>query len=159
MTVLSPMPPASFAAYREASASAYAEDNVASGRWPKEGALERALQDFDQELPQGLATPGNYIYDIKDEVASVVVGVIWFAMLEKNGLKSAFVYDVEIKPEHRRKGHASAAFKALESEVRSLGLASIGLHVFGHNPAAQHLYSSLGYGVTGINMLKHLPPG
>ena len=38
----------------------------------------------------------------------------------------------------------------------SLGLGSIALHVFGHNPGAQALYQSLGYGVTGFNMQKNL---
>jgi hypothetical protein len=33
---------------------------------------------------------------------------------------------------------------------------SIGLHVFGDNLGAHALYAKLGYGVTGINMLKRL---
>jgi ribosomal protein S18 acetylase RimI-like enzyme len=156
MTMLTPMNSSAFAAYREASARGYAEDNVASGRWPREGALQRSYEDFDDSLPQGLSTPDNYVYEIKDEVSGSVVGVIWFAVVEKNELKSAFVYDVEVKAEFRRRGHAQEAFAALEPLVRALGLSSIGLHVFGHNPGAQALYASLGYGVTGVNMLKKL---
>ena len=76
--------------------------------------------------------------------------------MAKNGLKSAFVYDVEVKSELRRQGYARAAFTALEPIVKALGLSSIGLHVFGHNPGAQALYRSLGYGITGVNMLKQL---
>ena len=150
------MPPSSFAAYREASVTGYAQDNVAAGRWPQPGALERAYADFDHNLPLGLATPDNFIYEIKDEGTKEVVGVIWFAITEKNGVKSAFVYDVEVKPQYRRMGHARAAFKALEQKVRELGLLTIGLHVFGHNSDAQRLYVSLGYAVTGVNMLKRL---
>jgi len=147
----------SYAAYRQALAVGYADDNVTAGRWPSAGALERALADIDQSLPLGLATPAHFIYEIKDEATDLVVGVIWFAVAEKNGIKSAFVYDVEIKPQHRRRGHATAAFNALEPTVRAMGLSSIGLHVFAHNHAAYGLYRSLGYDVTGINMLKHLP--
>ena len=156
MTALQPMPPTSFEAYRLASARGYASDNVSSGRWPSESALDRALQDFDQSLPQGLATPDNHVYEIRDESRSATVGVVWFAVVEKNGLKSAFVYDLEVQAEYRRQGHARAAFRLLEPLVRSLGLSSIGLHVFIQSVAAQALYESLGYKVTSLNMHKRL---
>ncbi len=150
------MRPESFAGYREVAARGYAQDNIASGRWPEEGALQRSYEDFDESLPLGIATPDNHLYEIRNEATDAIVGIIWFAVVVKNGIKAAFVYDVEVAPEHRRQGHARAAFVALEPLVRSLGLATIGLHVFGHNPGAQALYRSLGYGVTGINMLKTL---
>jgi len=137
MPVLTPMNPDSFATYREAAVKGYAEDNVASGRWPKEGALQRSYEDFAESLPQGLATPDNYLYEIRSQATGAVVGVLWFAVVVKNGIKSAFVYDVEVKAECRRQGHGRAAFAALEPIVKALGLSSIGLHVFGHNPAAQ----------------------
>lgn len=156
MTTLKPMRHEAFEAYLEAAIAGYAEDNIASGRWPREGALARSREDFNESLPRGLDTPDNYLFEIQDDSSSTVVGVIWFAVVVKNGLKSAFVYDIEIKPELRRKGHARAALRALEPLVQALGLQSIGLHVFGHNPGAQALYSSLGYDVTGINMLKHI---
>jgi ribosomal protein S18 acetylase RimI-like enzyme len=150
------MQAASFATYREMAAKGYAEDNVASGRWPEAGSLQRSYEDFDESLPLGLGTPDNYLYEIMDEATRTIVGVIWFAVVVKNGIKSAFVYDVEVTAEHRRQGYARAAFAALEPLVTNLGLSSIGLHVFGHNPGAQALYDSLGYGVTGVNMLKRL---
>ncbi len=153
---LTPMRLADFAGYREAAAAAYAADNVSVGRWPQDGALQRAQEDFDESLPQGLATPENFVYDIVETHAGAVVGVVWLAVVIKDGLKSAFVYDLEVKPEFRRRGYARAAFAALEPLVRALGLSSIGLHVFGDNHAAQALYRSLGYGVTGVNMLKRL---
>ena len=103
MTSLRPMPQASFDAYRLASARGYADDNVASGRWPMEAAFERALADFDQSLPQGLSTPNNYVYEIRDAALERTVGVIWFAAVEKNSIRSAFVYDVEVAEAHQRK--------------------------------------------------------
>jgi ribosomal protein S18 acetylase RimI-like enzyme len=135
MTILKAMKPSSFAAYREAAARGYAED-------------------FDETLPRGLATPGHHLYEIEDETTGAALGVIWFAVAAKNGLESAFVYDVEIKAEFRRQGYARAAFAALEPLVKAMGLSNIGLHVFGHNPGAQALYNSLGYRITGVNMLK-----
>ncbi len=159
MVTLAPMKPDAFAGYRDAAATGYADDNVASGRWPKEGALQRSYEDFDESLPLGLATPDNFVYEIQSRITGATVGTIWFAVVTKNGLKSAFVYDVEVKAELRRHGYARAAFSALEPLVRALGLTSIGLHVFGTNPGAQALYHSLGYGVTGVNMRKQLSGG
>lgn len=156
MTTLTPMPAVTFASYREGAVQAYADDNVAAGRWPAEGAWQRSLDDFDGSLPQGLATPGHHLFDITDEAAGAVVGMLWFAEVVKHGIRSAFVLDVEVFPAHQRQGHGRAAFRALEAQVRALGLSSIGLHVFAQNAGAQALYQSLGYGVTGLNMLKQL---
>jgi ribosomal protein S18 acetylase RimI-like enzyme len=85
------------------------------------------------------------------------VGFLWFATLSRGNTKAAYVYQLEVHPEFRRRGHARAAFEAMEAIVVTMGLATIGLHVFGHAPGAQALYSSLGYQVTGINMQKRLP--
>ena len=70
----------------------------------------------------------------------------------------AYVYDVNIAPEHQRKGYASRAFLALESVARNLGLAGVALHVFGHNVAAQAMYTKLGYLPTNINLYKPVGP-
>jgi len=150
------MRPEVFAAYLDSSVAAYAQDNVDAGRWPSEGAVERSRADFDDSLPQGLATPDNHLFEILDDQGGTRVGYLWFAVIVKHGLRGAYVYDLEVHPDHRRQGHAKRAFEALEARVAALGLSSIGLHVFGHNPGAQSLYSQLGYTVTGINMLKTL---
>ena len=156
MTVLVPMRPQAFSAYLEAAIAGYAEDNVASGRGPREGALERSRADFADSLPLGLATPDNFLFEIKAEDNGPTIGALWFAVEARHGMRGAFVYDLEIHAEWRRQGHAMRAFEALESLVAELGLSSIGLHVFGHNPGAQALYAKLGYGVTGVNMAKNL---
>ena len=156
MTVLSPMRPEAYGPYMEAAILDYAGDNVASGRWPREGAVERSRADFESSLPQGLATPDHYLFEIKASEDGPTVGVIWFAVQERNGIRSAFVYDLGVKAGWRRQGHATRAIQALEPLVRALGLDSIGLHVFGQNAGAQALYASLGYRVTGFNMTKRL---
>jgi ribosomal protein S18 acetylase RimI-like enzyme len=84
------------------------------------------------------------------------VGSLWVAILDRAGVRTAFIFNVEIDEPYRRQGHAKRAFKALEVVVRELGVDIIGLHVFAYNTAAQALYESLGYGVTGLNMQKRL---
>ena len=145
-----------YAAWLESSVAGYAEDKVASGQWPREDALARSLAEFAALLPQGLATPDNHLFEILATADGPTVGYLWFAVEDHHGVRGAYVYDVEIKAEFRRQGHARRAFRLLDAIVASLGLATIGLHVFGHNPGAQALYSQLGFAVTGINMLKRL---
>jgi ribosomal protein S18 acetylase RimI-like enzyme len=158
VTVLIPMRAEAFASYLQSSVAGYAQDNVASGRWPADGSRERSLVEFRSLLPQGLATPDNHLFEIMAHEGGPTVGYLWFAIEERHGIRCAFVYNVEIKPEFRRQGHARRAFQALEALVASMGLSSIGLHVFAHNPGAQSLYSQLGFAVTGISMLKQIGP-
>jgi len=155
MTHLAPLPTEAFARFRDVSITEYAEENVESGRWPAEGAEERSRQSYDELLTQGLATPNQHLFEMRDS-AGAPVGTIWLAVIEQAGARHGYIYDVRVEPEHRRKGHARAAFLALEPLARELGLERIALHVFAHNPGAQALYRSLGYEVTGINMQKKM---
>ncbi len=140
------------------SVADYADESVASGRWLAADAPALARLDFDRLLPLGLETPDHYIYVVRNSSADTDVGVLWLAILDRAGSKGAYVYQLWIDPAHRRQGHARAAFEAMEPLVAALGATSIGLHVFGHNSGAHALYRSLGYNVTGVNMLKALPP-
>ena len=157
MTTLVPMGEEAFAAFVATSVAGYADDNVAAGRWTADEALDIARAEFDRLLPQGRATPNNHLYEIRDDTGDRTVGFLWFATISRGSSKTAYVYQIEVHPEYRRLGHARAAFEAMESLAAAMGLSSIGLHVFGHAPGAQALYSSLGYQVTGINMQKRLP--
>jgi ribosomal protein S18 acetylase RimI-like enzyme len=148
------MPHSTFSLYAENAISAYAAENIESGRWPKDGALERSRADFNELLPQGLATPNQHLFIMQS--GNETVGYLHLAVVEKQGFSQAFVYDVEVLATHQRQGHAKRAFAALEPIVRALGLSQIGLHVFAQNEAARALYRSLGYQVTSINMLKKL---
>lgn len=158
MTTLVPMSAQGYERYLAAAIAGYAADNVAVGRWLPSDALERSRLDFAESLPQGLATLDNYLFEIHAalEDATSQIGVLWVAIELRQGVRMAYVYDLEIAPEARRQGHAQRAFAALEPLARQLGATSIGLHVFAHNPGAQALYAKLGYAVTGHNMHKPL---
>jgi len=156
MATLVPMSDAEYAAYAEASVANYAAEKVAAGQWTEEESLALSKKSLDELLPRGRRTPDHHLFTILDG-QSVAVGTIWIAVQVRAGQRIAYVYDVGIRAEQRRKGHAAAAFGALESKVRELGLSGIALHVFGHNVAAQALYAKLGYAPTNINMFKPLP--
>jgi ribosomal protein S18 acetylase RimI-like enzyme len=155
---LRPMTEAAFTRWFAHSVVRYAEENVAAGRWPAEGALARADEDCRRLLPQGLATPNQHLFSLVDGESGegVEVGVLWLAVTGYPGGRSGYVYEIEVWAEHRRRGYARGAFLALEALAREMGLADIGLHVFAHNHEAQALYRALGYEPTGINMQKRL---
>jgi ribosomal protein S18 acetylase RimI-like enzyme len=153
MPVLRPMTQAEYVAWLKESIPAYAADKVASGQWSEDESLQLSKNNLEELLPQGLTTPDNFLYTIED-ADSNPVGVLWFAVQTRFNSRVAYVYDVEIWPHQRRKGHASRAFCALEQEVRRLGLTGIALHVFGHNAEAQSLYAKLGFRPTNINLFK-----
>ena len=155
MSVLRPISDDEYAVWRETVIPGYAEDKVASGQWPAEAALELSRKEYTELLPNGKDTENNYIYSVLS-TGGEVVGTLWFVPKERANRRIAYVYDILVKPEHRRQGHAFRAFQALEHEAGRLGLAGIALHVFGHNHEAQALYSKLGYVVTNINMYKPL---
>ena len=156
MTLLRAMPAEAFGLYLEEEIAAYAQDKVAVGSWAAEGALERSRAEFATLLPQGLATPDNHLFEILAADDGAVVGAIWLAIEREHGTVTGYVYNVGIKPEFQRQGHALRAFQGLELLALELGAASIGLHVFGANAAAQALYRRLGFTVTGINMRKSI---
>lgn len=156
MATLVPMSESEYAAYVEEAIPSYAAEKVASGQWTQEESLALSKKSLDELLPQGQQTPDNHLFTILDG-RSVPVGMLWVAAQSRAGQRIAYVYDVSIKLEHRRKGHAAGAFIALESKVRELGLSGVALHVFGHNVAAHALYVKLGYAATNINMFKPVP--
>lgn len=156
MTALVPMNEDEFQMYLEYSIQDYAQEHIKAGRWSEEEALEEATQEYQHLLPQGLQTPKHFLLMIVDDKLGKNVGILWFTLRERAGESTAFVYDVRIFEEFRRRGYASQAFQLLEKRVADLGANSIGLHVFGHNTAAREMYTGLGYVETNVQMVKQL---
>ena len=157
MTILRPMQSDTYPVYVEAAIKGYAEENVAAGRWPEVGAIERSREDFESLLPRGLETPENFLFEILEDENGPITGYVWYALERKHGSCGAYIYDLEVKPEHRRKGHAYRALKALELLAVTSGATSVGLNVFVNNIGARALYQKLGYAPTNFNMRKPLP--
>lgn len=158
MVRLVPMSPTEFEAYLESSVQEYAQEHVRAGNWSAEKALQMAEESFHRLLPDGLATANQYLLTIEDETLGEKVGVLWFAVEEREAGPRAFVYDVQVDEAYRRQGYGTLAFEALERKVRELGLTRIMLHVFGHNRAARAMYAKLGYEVVDLIMSKTLSP-
>ena len=155
MSGLRPISDEEFATWLETVIPEYAQDKVDSGQWPADSAVELSRKEYSDLLPQRASTPKNYIYTVLS-ADGAPVGTLWFVDTERANRRIAYVYDILIHTAHRRRGHALRAFSALEDEAIRLGLTGIALHVFGHNHAAQALYTKLGYVATNINMFKPL---
>ena len=155
VTVLVAMSESEYVQFVERAIPAYAAQKVESGQWLLEESFELATKSFNDLLPQGRATPNSHFFTIMD-AAQVAVGMVWIAEQKRADKRIAYVYDVSIKPQHQRRGHATRAFRALEVEIRAMGLSGIALHVFGHNGSAHALYIKLGYQTTNINMYKSI---
>ena len=156
MTALATMSPAAFESFLRAAIGSYARQNVASGRWSVESALDLSRAEHDRLLPQGLATKGAHLFEILDSESNVTVGTLWLAVQNHAGCPAGYVYNVEIDQVHRRKGHARRALQLLEPICLELGLSSVGLNVFAFNIPARRLYEALGYEATAITMRKIL---
>jgi ribosomal protein S18 acetylase RimI-like enzyme len=153
--ILEPMSDADFSAFVSTTIPAYAADKVTSGQWQEQQSLELARKALEDLLPQGRLTAGHHLFRITDS-AGRSVGTLWLAETEQAGKRIAYLYDLWVRPECRRKGYAVDALKAAEVEARRLELGGIGLHAFGHNAGARLLYERLGYETTSLNMFKTL---
>jgi RimJ/RimL family protein N-acetyltransferase len=149
---LVPLTEADYADYMARSVADYAADNVKAGYWTSAEAQQRAQSVFDRLLPQGVHTPEQHLYSIRDAESGVQVGVIWLHENRKQVL--GFIYDFVISEQFRRQGYGTAALLALEDVARQMGLTKLNLHVFGHNTPAKALYEKVGYVVTSFNMGK-----
>ncbi|MGI9822744.1 N-acetyltransferase family protein [Agromyces sp. Marseille-Q5079] len=150
------MTPAEFDHWQATLAEDYAREQVAAGRWPEDGAVQRAREENEQLLPDGLATARTLILRGIDADGDPV-GVAWVALDHPRGAPDvAFLYDIEVIPARRGHGLGRALLAAVEDAAEEAGAAALELNVFGGNRAAVALYGSSGYEVVTQQMRKAL---
>ncbi|QAY69213.1 GNAT family N-acetyltransferase [Xylanimonas protaetiae] len=152
---LRPMTQRSFEAYLAAAIDEYAREirRVDALRW--DDALDRSRADYDELLPQGLATPGQVLLDVVETATGADVGALWLGLRPPS---AAFVYDVWLTPPARGRGLGRAAMLAGAGWCRQRGVDVLGLSVFGHNVVARGLYESLGFGVVTEALRRPVVP-
>lgn len=154
MVRLVSMTESEFEAYLEKTVPEYAADKVRAGHWPEDEALELSRKSYQMLLPEGVTTEHNYLFRIQIEETGEKIGILW--MKHEAPRPHGFIFDIVLDEAKRGKGYGKQAMLALEAVAKSLGLETIGLHVFTHNTAAMQLYKRLGYEVTSQNMIKRL---
>lgn len=153
---LAPLLQPEFEAYIERDVRLYAEENVRAGYWSEGEALEKSRLAHERLLPSGLTTPNHYLFAIRETATGASVGSLWLMADRETESPVGFILDLFVDETYRRKGYGRQAMLALEDKARDMGLTSLGLHVFAHNPVAFHLYQELGYVVKSLNMTKPL---
>lgn len=156
MITLVPMDEAAFQSFLQQSTSDYAEEKVKAGAWDADTALTQSQEAMKQYLPQGLHTEGAYFYSVIEDGTGVQAGYLWVNVTEKRGVREAFIYDIYIFEPFQGRGYGKQTLLLLDEEARTLNVAKIGLHVFGHNERAFALYKKMGFQVTDITMSKTL---
>ena len=156
MVRLVPMTETNFESYMEVTIKDYAQEHVKAGNFNPEDAIDLAREQLDRILPERLSTDGHFFNSVEDDNSQNKVGVLWYAVDDRGGMKKAFVYDVIIFEEYRRRGYGSETFQVLEDIVRNQGLDEIALHVFGHNRVARKMYEKLGFVETDVMLSKKL---
>ena len=146
----------------------YMIENLAAFSKQSRSACEK---EIDALLPDGEKTKKHYLYAIEikstcadkqaadsvdissdyagiyaDSDAEITVGYLWFFAVEKEGRDIAFLMDIFVRPEYRRKGIARKALRLAEKLLAERGYDTIRLHVEDSNSAAKNLYAGLGYG-------------
>ncbi|WP_279627574.1 GNAT family N-acetyltransferase [Amycolatopsis pretoriensis] len=147
---LDPMTSEEYETYHRAAVLAYAEGHVSAKSWPAEGARQRAIDEYAELLPEGVATPGHHLYTARN--GDRAIGMIWFAERPHG----AYLYDIRVDADLRGQKYGEALMRAMEHEVRAAGLKAVRLQVFGNNSVARSLYRKLGYLETNVVMAKNL---
>jgi ribosomal protein S18 acetylase RimI-like enzyme len=143
-----------YAEFRERSEVSYAAAIPGSRAVPISEARRQAAEDHERLLPEGVRTPGHYLWTAYE--GGEPVGDLWLHVETKPDGLHAFGYGIEVRPELRRRGYGRAITAAAEQKCREMNVVSIGLTVFGPNKPAQSLYEDLGFEVTVLQMRKHL---
>ena len=136
----------------------YVKEKIRAGTWMPEHAEKRALEDMSKILPEGYCTKNAYFYRVIDMALQTpaVIGFIWFNMYRRNNANELFLYDITILDDYQGQGYGTKTMHLLEEEAKKKGAHRIGLHVFGHNERALHLYQKMGYDSKSVTMYKEM---
>ena len=104
------------------------------------------------QLPDGLSTANHHFF--VGMVDGERVGTLWLATERP----MAFVYDVVVDEDQRRRGYGAGLMRAGAVWARARGAHALGLNVFGYNRGAKTLYDRLGYHVVEEYAARAIEP-
>jgi ribosomal protein S18 acetylase RimI-like enzyme len=129
----------------------YASEISANYRLSPSDSLARAKQEISETLYEGVNTRGQVLLCIID-TSDNLIGYLWYK--PDTLMRTAFIYDFHIFKSRQGQGLGKQTLHAFETHLREKGFNEIRLRVAGDNARARHLYETVGFGVTGINMSK-----
>ena len=108
-------------------------------------AIEIKDSCLDKQVADSVDISSDYAGIYADNDAGITVGYLWFFAVEKEGRDIAFLMDIFVFPEYRRKGTARKALELAEKLLAERGYDIVRLHVEDSNTAAKNLYVGSGY--------------
>ena len=156
MIRLVPMKKKDFESFMEISMKDQMQGQVRAGVWSAEEAPANMDKLRRQMLPDGISTPGHHFFSVEEPASGDMIGALWYMIVEDEGDRQVFVFDIQIDNDHRRHGYGSQVFKAMEEDVKTQGINTISLHVFEDNLPARAMYKKLGYHGTTTMLSKKL---
>jgi ribosomal protein S18 acetylase RimI-like enzyme len=130
----------------------YIEERVAAGDSRTE-AEANADHSLARLLPDGVPNAGQHIGRVMS--GGERVGTLWIGPYGDDPQRW-WVWDVAVDEGQQGRGYGRRAMLLAETLARQGGATTIGLNVFASNPVAHHLYTSLGYQATSVQMRKDL---
>lgn len=125
-------------------------------------ALERARAEIEPAMAAAVES-GDLFWSAHD-TEGTTVGWLW-ARTSSPGLPpgAAYLSQILVKPEARRRGHGLAMLAALEELLAGRGVAELHLHTMNANLPGQRLYAQAGYELVEQlpakrQLRKRLPP-
>ena len=154
MLALIPMTTAEYASFFEVASDGYARDNVENGRWNASDAPALAREETKRLLPEGERTPENYLFVLRDTEREADVGYLWYGTMTRGTKKVAFLFQIYIHAQFRRKGYGRQAMQVFETEALKSEHNAFALNVSAMNAGALHLYEAVGYSASSLVMRK-----
>ncbi len=142
--------PADLAGWLATTRREYVAERVAAGDTPAE-AEANATASLGRLFPDGTPAPGQLVGRLVEDDRPV--GVLWVGPAGEDPTRW-WVWDVAVDEPHRGRGVGRRAMGLAEELARTHGATDLGLNVFAANTVARHLYASLGYVETSVQMRK-----
>jgi ribosomal protein S18 acetylase RimI-like enzyme len=154
--VLRDLTPGELGAWLDEQQRGYIQERIAAGDSPAE-AKDNATRTLLHLFPGGTPVAGQIVGAVMEDGHQV--GTLWVGPAGADPQRW-WVWDIAIDAAHRGRGLGRATMVLAEDLARAAGAVQIGLNVFGHNSVARHLYASLGYAESAVQMHKVLaePP-
>ncbi|MCW2824386.1 MAG: family N-acetyltransferase [Aeromicrobium sp.] len=150
--ILEPMTAERFGPWNDQLVLSYAREKVESGSWLEDGAVARSCREQAELLPDGVDTDGHDLF--VGTVDGVEVGVLWLFTDPDLTVPETYIYDIEVRADHRGRGLGRELLEAAEGWCADHSIGVLRLHVFAHNETAIGLYETSGFGTTSHTMAK-----
>ena len=132
----------------------YVAERMQADRLGRADAEALVAEQRRTTVPNGVATPGQHFLWGMDARTEQRVGLLWIALDDRH--RHAFIYQIFVFAQLRRRGYGRALLDAAEAFSRSRGARALSLNVFAPNRGAIALYESAGFAATSQHMSKAL---